>query len=208
MAERWRCSPSTRGAGPVENDWKGLGASRCRGEHDALARQCRKARWRAGHTRGDGVLAGGESEGEWVLTVCYQVLRGVARNGKARAKLEEGNRRMAHALRRNGRSGARSCNGDGGALCARSGGERARVDEREWQRRGRRARPGAPGGRPGRVHPGACAPRGDRALPACHGGTARPAVARGRGRWCGEGKGALLGWAGFGQRARSEAAAC
>ena len=37
---------------------------------------------------------------------------------------------MARALRRNGRSGARSSNSDGGALRARSGGERAR--EGEW----------------------------------------------------------------------------
>ena len=36
---------------------------------------------------------------------------------------------MARALRRNGRSGARSSNGDGGALRARSGGERAREEE-------------------------------------------------------------------------------
>jgi len=37
---------------------------------------------------------------------------------------------MAHALRRNGRTGARSANGDGGALCARCDGERAREGER------------------------------------------------------------------------------
>ena len=36
---------------------------------------------------------------------------------------------------------------------------------------------GAPGGRPGCVHPGACALRGCRALQARHGGTARPSVA-------------------------------
>ena len=60
--------------------------------------------------------------------------------------------------------------------------ERGGVEEREWNRWERRARPGAPGGRPGRVHPGAWAPRGGKALPARHGGTAQPAVARGRGR--------------------------
>jgi len=84
--------------------------------------------------------------------------------------------------------------------------EREREERRKWTRRGRRGRPGAPGGRPGRVQAGACAPRGCRALPARHGGTGRPVVARGRGR--GEGDGAFAGWAGFGQRARSEAAAC
>jgi len=82
------------------------------------------------------------------------------------------------------------------------------VDEREWQQRGRRVRPGAPGGRPGRIRSGACAPRDGGALPARHGGTARPAVTRGRGRGHGEGEGALVGWTGFGQRARSEAGAC
>jgi len=90
MAERWRCSLSTQGAGPVERDWEGLGASRCRGEQDALARWCRKARWRAGHTRSDGALAGEEGEGERGLTVRYQVLGGVSHNGEARAELGEG----------------------------------------------------------------------------------------------------------------------
>ena len=86
--------------------------------------------------------------------------------------------------------------------------EREREERLKWTRRGRRARPGAPGGRPGRVEACACAPRGGRALPARHGSTARPAVVRGRGRGSEEGDGALAGWAGFGQRARSEAAAC
>ena len=67
---------------------------------------------------------------------------------------------------------------------------RARVEDRKWERRQRRRRSGTPGGRPGCIHAAACSPRGGRALPACHGGTAR------------------AGWAGFGQRARSEAAAC
>ena len=39
------------------------------------------------------------------------------------------NRRMAHALGKNGRGGARSSNGYGGALRARSEGERAREEE-------------------------------------------------------------------------------
>ena len=90
MAEQWRYSPSTRGAGPVERDWRGSGASRCRGEHDALARRCRKARWRAGHTCGGGAVAGEESVGERGLTVRYQAVGGVSRNGKAWAELEEG----------------------------------------------------------------------------------------------------------------------
>ena len=65
---------------------------------------------------------------------------------------------------------------------------------------------GAPSGRLGHVQIGAWAPRGGRALPARHGGTARPAVAR-AGAGVGREKGALGGKAGFGQRARSEAAA-
>jgi len=89
MAEWWRCSPSTRGASPVERDWRGSGASRCRGEHGALARRCRKARWHVGHTRGGGALAEEESEGKRGLTVHYQVLGGVSRNSEARAELGE-----------------------------------------------------------------------------------------------------------------------
>ena len=64
----------------------------------------------------------------------------------------------------------------------------ARAEGRVWQRGRRRTRPGAPGGRPGRVQAAACAPRGGRALSARHGGTARPsarvdtALARARGR--------------------------
>ena len=64
MAERWLCSPSTRGAGPVERDWSGSRASRCRGEHDALTRRRRKARWRADYACGGGALAGEGNEGE------------------------------------------------------------------------------------------------------------------------------------------------
>ena len=90
MAERWRSSPSTRGASPVECDWKRLGASRCRGERDALARRCRRAQWCAGHTSGDGALTGEECEGEQGLTVRYQALEGLFCNGKARAELGEG----------------------------------------------------------------------------------------------------------------------
>jgi len=96
----------------------------------------------------------------------------------------------------------------GAAAAAVRASERGGVDEREWQRREKRARPGPPGGRPGRVHLGAWAPRGGRALPARHGGTARPAVTCGHERGRGDWEGALMGWAGFGQRARSEAAAC
>jgi len=68
----------------------GLGSFAVRGEQDALARWCRKAWWRAGHTRSDDALVGEEGEGERGLTVCYQALRGVSRNGEARAELGEG----------------------------------------------------------------------------------------------------------------------
>ena len=90
MVERWRCLPSTRGAGPVERNWEGLGASRCRDEQDALAGRCRKARWHAGHTRSDGAPAGEEGEGEQGLTVRYQALGGLFHNGEERAGLGEG----------------------------------------------------------------------------------------------------------------------
>jgi len=79
----------------------------------------------------------------------------------------------------------------GGAAAAAvraSESERGGVDERKWKRRERRVRSGAPGGRLGRVHPGAWAPRGGRALPARHGGTAWPAIARGLGAGAGKGK--------------------
>jgi len=85
----------------------------------------------------------------------------------------------------------------GGAAAAAvqaSESERGGVDERKLQWRGRRTRSGAPG-----VQADACAPCGGRALPARHGGTARPAVAHGRGRGRWEGEGTLVGWAGFGQ---------
>ena len=66
--------------------------------------------------------------------------------------------------------------------------ERGRAGGRKWQRRRRRAWPGAPGGRPGRVQVTACLPRGSRALPAHRGGAGASA---GKGR-------ARAGWAGFG----------
>ena len=64
-----------------------------------------------------------------------------------------------------------------GRCCARVK-ERARerVQERVWQAGRRQARLGAPGGRLGCVHPGACAPCGGRTLPACHGVAARPST--------------------------------
>ena len=67
-----------------------MGASWCTGEGDALARRWRKARWHAGHMRGDGALAGEETEGGRGLTVHYQALEGVSHNGEARAELGEG----------------------------------------------------------------------------------------------------------------------
>ena len=82
-------------------------------------------------------------------------------------------------------------NGDGGALRVRSEGERARADGREWQQGRRRARPSAPGGRPGRVQAIACSPRGSRVLRARHGGAAvRARTRRGRERGRGEGESA------------------
>jgi len=210
MAERWRCSPSTRGASPVERDWRGSGASRCRGEHGALSRRCRKAWWRAGHTRGGGALVGEESEGERGLTVRFQALGGVSRNGEVRAELgreestngshtEEEWPEQSSECQWQWRCSARAVQGRES--------ERGRAERHNWQRRVRRVRPGAPGGRPGCVHSGACAPRGGQALPARHGDTARPFIAWTRARARGGGD-ALVGWVGFGQRARSEAAAC
>ena len=84
----------------------------------------------------------------------------------------------------------------GGAAAASvraSESERGGVEEREWHRREKQARPGAPGGRPGHVHPAACAPCGGRAQPARNGGTARLPFARGRGRGHREGEGVLVG---------------
>ena len=54
--------------------------------------------------------------------------------------------------------------------------ERGGAGRPKWQRGRRRTRPGAPGGRPGRVQVAACAPRGGRALPACHGVAAQPSA--------------------------------
>ena len=90
-------------------------------------------------------------------------------------------------------------NGDGGVPRAWSEGERGWAGGCKWQRGRRRTRPCAPGGRLGRVRVVACAPRGGRALPARHGGTARPST-RGRDAGASAGKGvdaARGGWAGF-----------
>jgi len=196
MAERWRCSPSTQGAGPVERNWRGSTESLCRGEHDALARWCREAQWHAGHTRGGGGLAGEESEGERGLTVHHQALGGVSCNDEVRGGARRGrNQRKDRALRRNGRSGARSSNDDGGALRTQSGGERAREGERGGTTGSRG------GGGLGRAHlvavQGASTPAHARhaAAELCRLATAsrrgRPRVDAGAGAWRGRHAGGL-----------------
>ena len=98
---------------------------------------------------------------------------------------------MAHVMRMNGQSGARSSNCECGV--------RARERERESGRarmaaEGEASATGASRGRPWRIHLGICEPRGCRALAARHGGTAWPVVVRGHGRGCGEGE--TRWWAG------------
>ena len=99
-----------------------------------------------------GALAREEGEGEQGLTVRYQALGGVSRNGEARAEIGEGGiEKMAHELRKNGWSRARGSNGDGGAMRARSGGERARerARRRAWSGGGSGECAGAVHGRRG-----------------------------------------------------------
>ena len=142
MAERWRCSTSTRGASLVERDWRGSGASWCRGEHDALARRCRKARWRAGHTRGDGALAGEEREGERgspCVTKRSEACPATAKRGRSSRReeltngshVEEERPERGSELQWRWRCSVRAERGRES--------ERGRAGEREWQRRGRRA---------------------------------------------------------------------
>jgi len=93
---------------------------------------------------------------------------------------------MAHALGENGRGGARSSNGDGGALRARSEGERAR----EKELTGANGSGGGDGRSwwPTRARPGrrmrATRRPSSAGTQRRHGAAIR---ARGRGRWCGEG---------------------
>ena len=130
------------------------------------------------------------------------------RGGAGGGREEEGEGRSwpGEELRAVGGYGVRRS----GERCARASREaRASGGGRKWERGLRRARPGAPGGRPGRLHAAACPPRGGQALPARHGGTARPSARADAGASARREKGkARAGQAGFGQRARSEAAAC
>jgi len=147
------------------------------------------------------------------LTVPYRTLGSAFRNDGARA--ERGGERIGKWRTRWGRTveeelglqwrRRRSARAERGRES-----ERGRAGGRKWLRGRRRARQGAPSGRPGRVQATACSPHGSRALPARHDGAARPSArVHGAGASAGTGKGrARAGWAGFGQRAKSEAAAC
>ena len=101
---------------------------------------------------------------------------GCGRARRGHGWLRMGGRRPELARRR-----APSVGGNGerrsGCCCMRTRERaRAREEERVWQRGRRRTRPGAPSGRLGRVQAVACAPRGGRALPTRHSGTARPSA--------------------------------
>jgi len=99
MADRRRCSPSSRDAGPVDSGWSGSRASRCQGEHDALTKRHREARRQADHVRGGGALDGEETRASGAHRASPNARTGVR---------ERTNRRMAHALGENGRGGARA----------------------------------------------------------------------------------------------------
>jgi len=85
-------------------------------------------------------------------------------------------------------SATMACDGAAAAARERAEGESA-MEERKWQRGQQRTRPGAPGGRPGRVQAAACSPRGGQALPAHHGGTARLSARAGTARALVRGRG-------------------
>ena len=110
---------------------------------------------------------------------------GCGRTRRSRRWSQRGGRRTELAER-----GPPSVDGDGarrsscGCVRAREW-ARPRAERRVWQ-------PGAPSGRPGRVQATACSPRGGRALPARHGGTARPSAC-GHGAGTSAGKGASAG---------------
>jgi len=104
---------------------------------------------------------------------------------------------MAHTLGENDRGGARSSNGDGGALRTRSEGERAR--EKELTAQMAAEEEAGTAGRswwPTRARPGrrmrATRWPSSAGMPRRHGA---PVRARGRGHWRGEGVDALVGWA-------------
>ena len=126
MAERRRCSPSSRGAGPVERDWSGSRASRCRGEHGALTKRHRKARRHADYVRGGGALRRRRNEGKRgspCLTKRSETCSATVERGRSSGEDESENGARAGGERSRRSSGS---NGDGGALRARSEGERAR----------------------------------------------------------------------------------
>jgi len=102
MAERRRCSPPTRGVGPVERDWSGSRASRCQGEHDALTKWHRKARRHADYARGGGALAAEETRASGAHRASPNARKRVPQWRSEGRAWGSTNRRMVHALGENG----------------------------------------------------------------------------------------------------------
>ena len=137
------------------------------------------------------VLSPEKKRGRAGLTVPHKTLGSVSRNGGVRTEL--GGERIGEWWTRWGRTveaelglqwrRRRSVRAE-----REREGERGWAGGRKWQRGRRRAWPGAPGDRPGRVQAAACSPSSGRALPARHGGAARLSV-RGHGAGASAGKG-------------------
>jgi len=195
MAERRRCSPSSRDAGPVLRGWRGSQASRCRGEHDALTKWHRKARRHADHVRGSGTLAGEEARASGAHRALPNARKRVTQRQSEGGARGRTNHKMAHALGKNGRGGARAPMATA-ALCAHGARARERERESRWAQMAARAEAGAAGRSwwPTRARPSdrmlATRQPSSAGSPRRRGAAVRAQTRRGRERGCGEGESA------------------